>query len=61
MAATCVLYDRNFASVKAGDVVDALDGLPILHILDADEVFSTPVPKLAFRCGIAASNGKLAI
>ncbi|EPT05031.1 hypothetical protein FOMPIDRAFT_1139959 [Fomitopsis schrenkii] len=56
-AATSVLYGNDFATVKASDVVDALDGLPVLHMLDPDEMFSTPVPKLAVRCGITASNG----
>ena len=56
VTATCVLYGNDFASVKAADVVDALDGLPVLHILDADEAFGNPVPKLAVRCGIATSN-----
>lgn len=56
-----MLYGNDFATVKASDVVDALDGLPVLHMLDPDEMFSTPVPKLAVRCGITASNGMLAI
>ncbi|KZT72083.1 hypothetical protein DAEQUDRAFT_664957 [Daedalea quercina L-15889] len=56
-AATAVLYGGDFASVKASDVVEALDGLPVLHTLDETEVFGTPVPKLAVRCGIATSNG----
>lgn len=54
-----MLYGNDFATVKGSDVIDALDGLPVLHMLDLDELFSTPVPKLAVRCCIAASNGML--
>ncbi|TFY65347.1 hypothetical protein EVJ58_g2026 [Rhodofomes roseus] len=57
VAATAVLYGSDFTSVKASDVVEALTGLPILHVLDDVEVFGIPAPKLAVRCGIAPSHG----
>jgi len=57
VAATAALYGSDFTSVRAADVVDALEGLPILHLLDEAELFGTSVLKLAVRCAIAPSNG----
>ncbi|KAH9935494.1 uncharacterized protein B0H18DRAFT_868846 [Fomitopsis serialis] len=57
VAATAALYGSDFSSVRAADVVDALEGLPVLHLLDEAELFGTSVLKLAVRCAIAPSNG----
>ncbi|KAI0958629.1 hypothetical protein AcV7_004392 [Taiwanofungus camphoratus] len=54
--ATAVLYDNNFASVKADQLVDALRGLPFFHFCDASQMLNTPITKLAVRFQVAPSN-----
>ncbi|KAI0082072.1 tyrosyl-tRNA synthetase [Panus rudis PR-1116 ss-1] len=53
---TKVLYESDWTTVKANEVLDALRGDPRLHLLPESEVLSTPIVKLAAMCKLTASN-----
>ncbi|OBZ66999.1 Tyrosine--tRNA ligase, mitochondrial [Grifola frondosa] len=54
--ATKILYERDFATAKADDVVVALNGNPVLHRLEVSEAIDIPITKLAVKCHLAPSN-----
>ncbi|KAA1473928.1 hypothetical protein DENSPDRAFT_904004 [Dentipellis sp. KUC8613] len=55
-AATRLLFDTDVSNTRAADAVAALSGDPRLHYVDREQLFSTPVSKLAVNARIVASN-----
>ena len=56
--ATPVLYESDYTSVKASDVLNALSGDPRLKITSDSELFGTSVARLAVHAKLISSNCK---
>ncbi|KZT11016.1 uncharacterized protein LAESUDRAFT_755644 [Laetiporus sulphureus 93-53] len=54
--ATRVLFDNDYTTLKADELVDSLRGLPLLHFFAESDMYGTPITKLAVRIELASSN-----
>lgn len=57
---TRVLYESDYAAIKADDVLRALAGDARLKFCERSELLETPVVKLAAKFGLVHSNGAFA-
>lgn len=53
---TMLLFDSDYSTMRADDVIDVLKGDPRLILMDEHDVFQTPLPKLVAKHGLVTSN-----
>ena len=53
---TKLLFDSNYVSLNAQDIVSAFRGDPRLVTVSADEIMNNPITKLAAKYGLVLSN-----
>lgn len=55
-AATKALYESDLTQLKSSSILSALRGDPRLRFIAEQELFETPIAKLAVLAGLSASN-----